>query len=1055
MVSDEEDLSASEAEQSPGWWRRKRRPLLVLAGLLAIVLIIAWFSRERIANNYIGGNLAELDLPATYRIERIGPRQQVLRNLVVGDPAHPDLVIDEVTVDIDYGLLGPGIGRITLRNPRLYGSYRNGKLSFGSLDGLLFEGKSTEPFRLPDLDLALVDARARIETDGGPIGVKLQGKGVLSGGFEGVVGLAAPRIQAADCTLDGVTGWGRLSVNRARPRFAGPVQVEALDCPASELVLAQARSTGEVTFDQALDGFDAKLDLASGRGRWAGNAMSTGQGTVNASWRKQALTAKYTLALNAVNAPSFAARSLTTEGFVRSTGGLAALEADGSAKGDGIAVGSGLDRALQQLAVQARGTLAAPLAMQLRAALGRELNGSTMAGDYALRRTSQGMSLVVPQASVTGSGGAAVLGVSRLQITDSANAARAFSGNFTTGGTGIPRIAGRMESGAAGTPVLRMSMAEYRAGGAAIAIPELTLAQARGGVLGFAGRARLSGPLPGGSARDLILPIDGNWSAGRGLALWRRCTPVSFASLTLSNLTLDRRSVTLCPGRGGAILSYGRDGLRIAAGAPSLAVSGRIGATPIRLASGPIGLAWPGTMVARVVDVELGSGEPSRFRIEGLEARLGGQLAGRFTGSDVHLAAVPLDIAGATGEWSYAGGALRITGGAFRLTDRQKDARFEPLTAREATLTLFDNRIDAQALMREPASDRAVLLTTIRHDLGTGVGHADLAVQDIRFDNAIQPDTLTKLALGVIANADGVVKGAGTIDWTPDAVTSGGTFSTDALNFAAAFGPVKGVSGAVVFTDLLGIVTAPDQRLTIASINPGIEATDGELSFELKPDGVLQVNGAHWPFLEGTLTLEPTRMVLGVAETRRYTLVIDGLDAAHFVARMGMSNLAASGRFDGRLPLVFDENGGRIEGGVLTSRPPGGNVSYIGALTYRDLSPMANFAFDALKSIDYKQMQIGLEGSLEGEVVTRVSFDGIKQGQGTKRNFITNQIAKLPLRFNVNIRAPFFKLVNSVRSLYDPDYVPDPRLLGIVGADGKPLTAPQPPIQPPASEKAP
>jgi len=66
---------------------------------------------------------------------------------------------------------------------------------------------------------------------------------------------------------------------------------------------------------------------------------------------------------------------------------------------------------------------------------------------------------------------------------------------------------------------------------------------------------------------------------------------------------------------------------------------------------------------------------------------------------------------------------------------------------------------------------------------------------------------------------------------------------------------------------------------------------------------------------------------------RRYTLVIEGMNVARLIERMDLANLAATGVFDGTLPLVFDENGGRIEKGELRARPPGGNVSYVGALT--------------------------------------------------------------------------------------------------------------------------
>ena len=115
---------------------------------------------------------------------------------------------------------------------------------------------------------------------------------------------------------------------------------------------------------------------------------------------------------------------------------------------------------------------------------------------------------------------------------------------------------------------------------------------------------------------------------------------------------------------------------------------------------------------------------------------------------------------------------------------------------------------------------------------------------------------------------------------------------------------------------------------------------------------------------------------------------------------------------------------------------------------------MANFAFDALKSMDYRQMRIDMDGPLDGEIVTRVGFEGIRQGAAAKRNFLTQQIAKLPIRFNVNLRAPFYQLVTSMRSLYDPAYVRDPRALGLVGATGAPKRS-EPGVQPPVSGTSP
>jgi hypothetical protein len=82
-----------------------------------------------------------------------------------------------------------------------------------------------------------------------------------------------------------------------------------------------------------------------------------------------------------------------------------------------------------------------------------------------------------------------------------------------------------------------------------------------------------------------------------------------------------------------------------------------------------------------------------------------------------------------------------------------------------------------------------------RHDLSDSSGHADLLVDGLRFDKAMQPDALTRMALGVIANVEGTVTGKGRIDWNARGVTSSGRFSSTGLDLAAAFGPRAGWRG--------------------------------------------------------------------------------------------------------------------------------------------------------------------------------------------------------------------------------------------------------------------
>ncbi len=1060
-----EDLTLAEPAAARSRPPRWRIAVYVGLGILAAALLGLWLTRNAIADRAIAGQLRSYGIPATYKLVSVGPRREVLADVVLGDPAHPDLTIERLTVFVNPRFGIPTLGRMIVERPRLYGIWHGGKPSFGTLDKVLFGGPK-RAFRLPALDLAIHDGRALVVSDYGPVGIKVEGQGKLRDGFTGIIAASAPRLAGRGCTADRASLYGAVKIAAERPAFDGPLRAAALDCPRQALALRGAAMQLQALIDRSFDGVEGVAGLTTGAADYGGRSARRLKGRSQFTWRGGDVTATYRLGAGGVRGGELGADGLALSGTARTRDAYRRIDLDGDVAGVGLRLGSAIDGALGQGIGAGKGTLIAPLLAQMRTALAREAPGSRMAGSYIVRRTGGVLSLNVPRASLTGRSGAALLDVARLQYAGAGDAPPRLTGSFSTGGPGLPRIGGQIDQTMRGPTLIRMTMADYAAGSARLALPELVLALGGNRSLGFAGRAVLSGPLPGGSARGLVLPLDGTWSAARGLSAWRRCTAISFDALTYANLTLDRRALTLCSGPGGAILRADASGVRLAAGAPSLALSGRIGATPLRLSSGPIGFAIPGAVAARAVDVSLGPpATATRFRLSDLTARIGKDITGRFAGTDVNLFAVPLDLTGASGDWRYTGGKLTISDGDFRLVDRQAAPRFAPLVARGGTLTLIDNRIAAQAVLREPTTQRIVTAVTIAHSLADGRGHADLAVPGILFDTSLQPSQLTALALGVIANARGSVRGTGRIDWSLRGVTSSGDFTTDDLDFAAAFGPVKGASGTVHFSDLIALETPPGQTLKVASVNPGIAVEDGVVTFQLRRGQILELQGAKWPFMGGTLELRPVTMRLGVAETRRYVLAVTGLDAQKFIERMELANITARGIFDGELPLVFDENGGRIEGGVLNARAPGGTVSYVGALTYKNMGAMANFAFQALRSLDYKQMRIAMDGQLEGEILTRVRFDGVKQGTAAKRNFITQRFAKLPLQFNVNIKAPFYQLITSFKAMNDPNYVKDPRDLGLIDAAGKPIRRQtvDPPlpvlkpsdIQPPASRNMP
>ncbi|MDP3549792.1 MAG: YdbH domain-containing protein [Novosphingobium sp.] len=1028
-------------EPAPRRSRKWRRAGLSALAVLALAGGGLWLSKERLADRIIVGQLAAYGLPATYEIESIGPGQQILKNLVLGDPKRPDLTVERVLVSIRYRWGTPYIGGVTLVRPRLYGQYLNGKLSFGALDKVLFAPKTDDaPFTLPKLDLAIEDGRGLMLTDYGKVGLSIEGRGALQDGFTGTLAASAPSLAMSGCKADQTTLFGTVTIRQERPSLTGPLRLASLNCEGgvrSGPLTAQL----EALADKDFAGLTGNAALRGQKLAFPGVTAESLALDTRLALRDGALTGRVEANAGSVASDGVRFGLLGVEGSIRARDSLNKAEFRGALQGEGLRQGTALTTALDAAQRSATGTLLAPMLAQMRRSLTLEERGSRLTGEVTMRSNGGALSVVVPQAQLTGGSGQALLTLSRFQLASASNdGPPLLAGNITTGGAGLPRITGRMERGRAGQALFRLALAPWRAEGGSVAIPEMMIAQVADGSLGFSGTAQVSGAIPGGSVQNLVLPVNGSYGARGDLALWKRCVSARFDRLTLGSVTVDGNTLALCPPGGSAIVRNGASGLRLAAGTPALALTGRLGETPLSVKTGAVGFAWPGALNAKAVDVSLGPPETaSRFRLADLDAKLGKDFTGTFGGVEASLAAVPLNLANASGQWRFANGALTLTGAGFDLTDRLDPARFEQLRSDSATLTLADNRITANALMREAKTSREVGSAVIRHDLSSGTGHADLSVPNLVFDKGFQPAQLTRLALGVVANVDGKVTGTGRIDWNPRTVISTGNFGTDNMDLAAAFGPAKGLKGRIEFTDLLGMVSAPHQKVTVASINPGIEVNEGVIDLTLLPDQVLRLHDARWPFLNGTLVLEPTDLRLGIAEARRYTMTVIGIDAAKFIEKMELGNLSATGIFDGQFPLVFDANGGRIEEGTLLSRAPGGNVSYVGALTYENMGAMANFAFDALKSLDYKTMAIAMRGDLEGDIVTNVKFDGVKQGAGTKSNFITKQVANLPIQFNVNIRAPFYQIMTSFKAMYDPAFVKDPRTLGLVDAQGRAL----------------
>jgi translocation and assembly module TamB len=1048
-IADEE--MTGDIEPGPFRGRRLKRRIFGAVLLLFIVLLmIAYWQRNSIADRFVERELDSRGVRATYTIDNVGFRTQRIRDLVIGDPANPDLTAKLVEIDVALNFSGAEMRDVRASGVKVKGRYANGKFSFGELDKFT-DPDSKVPFEWPDIGLVIKDAQARIDTPWGIIGVGLQGRGLLRNKFAADLSLRSTRIINSDCVVPDVRFDGKLRLEWRQPRLIGPITAASGACKKAGLAVTAPILNADVRLSETFDKWLGDISFAATRASFGDAALSkpAGQISVDGGLART----NFTLALDRAGLRSKPLTVAQLAIFVKGYAGLNGGQFGGSATGDARIRGGALDKgtlvSLSGIAKQTRDTPVGPLLARIAPALERAGDRFDGELDFDGFRDAEGaMGVMIGSLALNTASGARIRQGGSFALQSGPSGWRLASpAGLAISGRDLPDVTLALRQSSGNQWSGNLVIAPYASGGASLAVPGLAFNGRPGGMWSFDGQARLSGPLPGGMISGLNLPIGGRYDGGR-FALYEACQNVRFDSVKVSTLTLKGQSLRLCPDRGGSMLTIGKGGTRFATNISNLAASGMLGGAPISANSVHVRFSLSDGFTARDVKVALGREEAlTQFDIAALTGDFGpNAITGTLSGATGQIANVPLLIEEAAGNWRYLNNVLNLDA-RLRVLDAADVDRFQPMAVPDMMLTLENGIISAIGHLTEPKTGQKVADVDIRHVLANTSGRALLAVDGLRFNDALQPEMLTPLTLGVVANVDGAVFGDGRIDWDANGVRSTGRIATRDMNLAAAFGPVDGLTTEIVFTDLLGLETGPGQQAFLASVNPGIPALNGKIGYRLLSGQRVAIETGRWPFAGGELMLEPTILDFGVEAERRMTFRVVGVDAEKLLGEYDFENLRVTGIFDGILPMVFDQDGGRIVGGALVSRPGGGEVSYLGELAYQDMGVFANYAFEALKSIRYNQLTIGVGGNIDGEIVTDISFNGLQQGSLAKRNFITRQLARIPIQFNVSVKAQFRQLIGSIRGIYDPQYAADRDLQFLLNQQNGalPVTGEEPP----------
>jgi translocation and assembly module TamB len=1044
----------------------RRRPVMRVIALVLIVLVllglvIVWSQRKPIAADYIERELARRHVRASYEVKRIGFRTQRLENLVIGDSRAPDLTARWVEVRLSWGLRAPRVSLITARGVRLNARLANGKVSFGAVDRLL-PPPSGLPFRFPDQRVDVADASVRFDTPAGRVGIALEGRGNLADGFRGRMAASAPALRPGSCRIDGVKGRWDVAIADLKPRFRGPARAAGLAC-GRDLAASGIRVELDTVLAEGLDGWKGTAGLGVDRFRAGSNLLVGLSGRVGLDGNARVTRGAMNLASAGARIGTLTAARAAVEGKYALSLGKGRFGLIGDAGLRGV---SGSPRTLANVVdalSSAGGTPLEPVGDALAAALRWAVDGFD--ANAALRLVNgpgYGGVRFERLGAIARSGARVDLGGGQGLTYYWPSGLIRLDGTLALAGGGFPAMQLSLDQPEAGAPIRGVGRIQpMRVGEARLALGDIAFTAAPGGETRMATVATIDGPVEDGWVRGLVLPISGRLDGRGGFAFGENCTPARFEALRVGSLRIGRTLLPLCPT--GRALVWKAPGGRVAGGAelrgPRFA--GMLGASPLGVTGSRLrfGLAGP-SFAASDLAIRLGrEGAVNRLDLASLTGDFGARgVAGHYAGLSGKLASVPLLMSQGSGGWQVRSGDLLLAG-EMRVADAVDPPRFYPLVTRDFRLTLSNNSIRAGGWLDDPETGTRILRADIDHSLTTGRGRAALDVPGISFDKDYQPEQLTRLTTGVVALVNGILKGEGEISWDEAGTRSSGTFSTDDMDLAATFGPVEGLSTSLHFTDLLGLVSAPGQVADVGLIRTGIDVLDGRIRYRLLPNLHVLVEGGRWPFCGGELILEETMLDFSQPSPKRLTFRVEGLDAALFVQKMEFANITATGTFDGVIPMIFDERGGRIVGGHLVARPEGGTLSYIGELTDKELGVYGKLAFDALKSLRYSKLIIDLNGSLEGEFVAGIELDGVARDpaltvapaegiKGMIAGRALGQLAKIPFEFNISARGPFRALIGTMRSLHDPTLLIQTTLPDLIR--GQP--APTPPVQPQESE---
>jgi hypothetical protein len=991
----EGDSETGSVEKAPVRRGRKRRiarraavGAAVVLVILSLLIAIAWLNRRAAARELLVGWLDHRGIQADVEIERL-ELNGFVGKVRVGDAANPDVSVERV--EVDYALALPwsrtGMGvtpsRIRLVRPVARASWKDGKLSFGSLDPLIeeFTGKPPRPdSRSP---LVIVETgRLRLDTEYGPLSLLADAR-VDNGRLMRLAArMPAASLKSGDIEARGLGGELDLATTGDRVAVRVLLSAESFSAPGASGTAARLSGTGDLPYPDMKarrgDG-RAVLDLTLAGERLAAGDISASDAILDLAADGEVSGWIETLAFNGAATPRLRAGRITAPG-------LNARSADMTARDAQVALQSSKDGVAWSVEGPARFSAASGRASDL------EVSSLTAASSrLAVSGSSAGIEASGP---LTARLDRATFGDLVLNRAEGRLDLDYASGRTTdlvlTGALSSPRGAWPLFGAAMGEDVPELAAMKQALGAFALNIPALRLTSGEAGLALALTRPASLTPANGGvlTVSPVAAPIYSARPGERGggaltLAATRGAgLPEANFAVPDWRLTSGGFQATL---EGRAALDFGlARGLEVATKGVLATEGGRLTyASSDCLAFTVERLDMDENDVMDLSGDLCASGGPLVVSQNG-RWRAGGRLSD-VAASAPFLAMAFDQIQGtafATG--SRAGLGLEAVVSSARIEDATRPRRFNALGA-SGTATLADERWSgAFDLTRH---DATLGRLTLAHDGRAGEGGIIIDAPSLVFaEDGLQPADLSPLAADFVQSpATGSASFEGRLNWS-DALPEGsssGRLIIPHLDFVSPAGPVKGLSGTIDFTNLAPLTTPPGQTLNIQTVESIADFTDLDLTFSLDK-AAITVDGGAIRAAGGTVSVEPFSVPL---DRRPFSgvIVLDRVQLGDLLKGSGVGDqVDLDAVVSGRLPFTSDPDAGvRIVDGTLYAAQPGRlsierEVLEVEASTEGDVPPntVEDLAYQAMENLAFDTLTADVNSLGEGRVGVRFHIVG-------------------------------------------------------------------------------